>query len=317
MAKTPSSRARAPKKAPATGEKPDPFDGYDILVINSLIEDPLFGEVTEKAVGGKQADKLVVTVVTYGGQANVAYRISRLLQSMYDDIAVYVPSLCKSAGTLIATSGNQLVMTPFGEIGPLDVQLLERDELGERKSGLTMRSALEDLKGHSFDLFQHFMMEIKAKSGGTVSFRLAAELASSITSGLMHNVYDQIHPDVIGKDFRDLSVATKYCERLNKRFQNIKPRGINRLVHEYPSHDFVIDYEEAKEIFHRVTRPSARLIELAQDKGNLLMVPNVKKSVVEMIPWAAPTSATGGQDGANDGNAGATEDGVGAQTANA
>jgi hypothetical protein len=283
------------------------YDGYDVLIVNGLIEDELFAQITKCIGDGKKSDNVIVTLVTYGGQANAAYRISRLLQSMYNDVVVLVPSLCKSAGTLIAASANKLVISPFGEIGPLDVQLLERDEIGERKSGLTMRSALEDLRVQSFEMFSDFMLEIKRASSNNVSFRLAAELARDMTTGLMGNIYCQVHPDVLGKDFRDLSIATKYGERLNVKFGNVKSDGIHRLVHDYPSHDFVIDHQEALDIFERVELPSSRLWDLIKRRRNQLMAPRVKSFVVEIETWPA-AEAPEESEGTENGKRGGTED---------
>lgn len=294
------------KPAPAKAANDAEYDGYDVLVVNGLVEEPLFAQIA-KVLQDKVSDNAIVALVTYGGQANAAYRISRLLQGMYNDLVVFVPSYCKSAGTLIASAGNKLVISPFGEIGPLDVQLAERDEIGERKSGLTMRSALEDLRVQSFELFSDFMLEIKRASGNNVSFRLAAELARDVTTGLMGNIYCQVHPDVLGKDYRDLSIATKYGERLNKKYGNVKSDGIARLVHEYPSHDFVIDHQEATEIFERVELPTPRLWDLVKRRGNQLMVPKVKNFLVEMETWAAPAATE--SEGANDDNSGEPEGG--------
>lgn len=300
--------ARRPAKAKA---KPAPeadstYEGYDAIIMNGLIEESLFAQLTKALGEGKKSDKAVLALVTYGGQANAAYRISRMLQGMYNDLVIFVPSLCKSAGTLIATAGSKIVISPFGEIGPLDVQLPERDEIGERKSGLTTRSALEDLRSHSFELFSDFMMEIKNRSGSNVSFRLAAELARDVTIGLMGNVYQQVHPDALGKDFRDLSIATKYGERLNRKFGNLKADGIAKLVHEYPSHDFVIDHEEAGEIFNRVELPQPKLWDLVKRRRNQLMVPKVRNFVVEIETWPAGDASVRGE-GAND------DDGSGAE----
>lgn len=290
---------KAVEALPAEGSD-DQYAGYDVLIINGLIYDELFAKVTKCVAQNKKSPKVVVALVTFGGHANAAYRISRLLQGMYEDIVVFIPSYCKSAGTLIAAAANRLVFSPFGEIGPLDVQLIERDELGERKSGLTMRSALEDLHARSFELFESFMMGIKEASSNNISFKLAAEVARDSTVGLMGNIYSQIHPDVIGKDFRDLSVATHYGERLNKKFGNLKSKGIDRLVHGYPSHDFVIDCDEAQEIFERVELASEQLLALVQKHGNLLMVPNVNQFVVKMETWPANEGQAGEEGEAND-----------------
>jgi hypothetical protein len=133
--------------------RPDQFAvDYDFLLINHPVDDGLFSEVLGCVTEHRKNSKVVVFAVTYGGSANVAYRIARFLQTMYERVVVCVPSVCKSAGTLIAAGAHCIIFTPFGEIGPLDVQQSRRDEIFGRRSGLTTRSALADLKSHSFDL---------------------------------------------------------------------------------------------------------------------------------------------------------------------
>src|SRR5690348_131671 len=89
----------APPAAPASD---DPFaSGYDFLLINHDIDDNLFPDVLSCVSKNKKNDRVVVIVVTYGGSANVAYRVARYLQTVYREIVAFVPSICKSAGTLI------------------------------------------------------------------------------------------------------------------------------------------------------------------------------------------------------------------------
>jgi hypothetical protein len=262
----------------------DPYAvGHDVLLVNGTIDEQLFSQIVQAVTRQKSNDKVVVGLVTYGGQANHAYRIGRYLQSIYQTVVVFIPSLCKSAGTLVAAAANRLVMSPFGEIGPLDVQLLQRDELFGRRSGLTTRSALADLKGHSFDLFENFMLGIIRRSGGAVSFRLAADLSARATSELMSGVYSQINPDTLGQDFRDLSVATEYCKRLNDAARNLKVGAIRRLVNDYPSHDFVIDLQEAKTLFEHVDLPTVSLYRLLTAKITVLGTPKTGAPLVEMV----------------------------------
>lgn len=286
MARAPRKTASKPKAAnDEKGGKPTgKYAGHDILLVNGAISDRLFAQIVKATTNDKVAERVVVVLVTYGGQANAAYRIARFLQVMYEDVTVFVPSFCKSAGTLIVTGANELLMTPYGEIGPLDVQLIQRDELGERKSGLTIRSALEDLKSHSYELFEHFMHSIKDSSGGAVSFKLASEIATQVTTGLLDRVYEQVHPDVLGKDYRDLSVATEYGQRLNSKYRNLKDGAINRLVHEYPSHDFVIDFREAQELFERVSVPNLQEFPIIRERQRDFMVAKQGQGIVELIP---------------------------------
>ncbi len=277
------------QRKPAGNENASPriedrfANGYDFLLINHEIDGELFADVLGCVTAKKQNDKVIVVLVTYGGSANVAYRVGRFLQTMYEEVVVFIPSLCKSAGTLLVAAAHCVIIIGFGELGPLDVQLSKRDEIWGRRSGLTTRSALEDLKNYSFELFEHFMFSIIGNSRGSVSFRLAADIAAKATSQMMSSIYEQINPEALGQDFMDLSVAEKYCERLNKKSSNLKPGAIHRLVYDYPSHDFVIDFEEAKEIFHNVELPTETILTLLK-QSEIIMRPKMGvQGIVKML----------------------------------
>lgn len=257
--------------------------GYDFLLVNSSMDEPCFGEVLKQTAENKKNAKLVLIIVTLGGYASPAYRIGRYLQSVYDELAVFVPSLCKSAGTLLATCGNELLISPFGEIGPLDVQLPQKDEILRRRSGLTTRTALLDLPTHAFQLFEHFMLQIINASGGTVSFKLAADIAARVTGDAMSKIYEQINPDCLAEDYRDLSIATQYGRRLNQFARNIDEEGIERLVNSYPSHDFVIDLEEARTLFKRVDLPSQTLYNIMADEVEAMTRPAFRPRIIRML----------------------------------
>ena len=170
--------------------------GADIILANGPVDRLLFDGIIQAALEAKDSKNrtVVLCLVTWGGLADSAYRIGRFLHSFYDDVVVFVPSYCKSAGTLIACSANSIVMSPFGELGPLDAQILKRDELSERRSGLITNYALEELERVSFNLFEHFMLKIKQR-GGSISFKMASEIAANITSEMMKNVYQNINLD--------------------------------------------------------------------------------------------------------------------------
>ncbi len=244
------------------------------------MEGDLFIRVIRAVSTSKKNKKLVLFLVSWGGVADAAYRTGRYLQSAYDSITVFIPSSCKSAGTLLAIAGNCIIMSPFGELGPLDVQLRKKDEIFGRRSGLITRAAISDLQEHTFDLFEYFMLKIINNSYGNVSLKVAADISAKVSGDIMSKIYEQIHPDSLGQDFRDLSVATKYCERLAKWSKNISDEGIKRLVHEYPSHDFVIDSEESKEIFEHVDLPTPTLLRLLRENIDCLMEPRDNVNVV-------------------------------------
>jgi hypothetical protein len=150
------------------------------------------------------------------------------------------------------------------------VQILKPNELGARKSGLLSRSATDALAESSLELFEYFMLNIITKSEGNISFKLASEVSSSMVSGLMAPIYGQLNPEIIGSDHRDLNVALEYGTRLAENSKNAKKSSVTKLVREYPSHDFIIDDDEAKTLFSRVETPKDSLYELLGFLGSIV-----------------------------------------------
>ena len=194
-------------------------------------------------------DNVALILTTNGGTADAAYRVTRYLKRSYKKFALYVLGPCKSAGTLLALGADEIVMSCWGEFGPLDVQLIKRDDLAFRNSGLDIAEALKEIKNHAFDTFEKQFIEMISRSGGTISTKMAADIGKALAVGLLSPITQQIDPLQIGEVQRALRVASDYAERLKA-----DPRTITRLIRGYASHSFVIDYDEAKDLF-----PSVRL----------------------------------------------------------
>lgn len=241
----------------------------DIYVYSAAIDHEGFGEVV-RCYGGKKRPNALLILTTNGGLANSAYKIARFFQTQYDEFIIAIPSVCKSAGTLLACGAHRLVMTPFSELGPLDVQLYARDEIGARRSGLLNHSAFEALKIETFELYEHFMLSIKARSGDNISFPLASEVAGDMASRLMEPVFGQVSPEALGSDYRDLQVAVHYGQRLAQHGGNIGNIQVNSLTNDYPSHDFIIDLWEAKQLFSVVEEPEPELYKLISILSNFV-----------------------------------------------
>lgn len=243
----------------------------DIFFYSREIDDEGLGALVRAVTDSKSRDNALLILVTNGGSANAAYRIARFFQKTYSngEFTLFVPGYCKSAGTLIALGAHKLIMDTFSELGPLDVQLLKQDEIGTRKSGLLSKFSFLSLQEASFDLFEHLMLEIKKRSYDQISFRLAAEVSSKMTGELLSGVYGQISPDVVGSDYRDLQVALHYGIRLAEASGNATPGTVTHLVENYPSHDFVIDNEEAAALFNNVAFPSGNLYSLISLLGDV------------------------------------------------
>ncbi len=184
----------------------------DVAIFNGEIKSREADEfIIECRARELKRKNLLLIIVTPGGSADAAYRIGRWLQSAYDGgkVTVWVTGWCKSAGTLLAIAGHNLIVSDDGELGPLDVQLSKSDELFEWNSGLTIDSALDALEARAMAMFEAYFMRIMAKSQGRVTFKTATNIASHMVVNLLSPVYSQIDPN---QDWRK-------CQRDERRFR--------------------------------------------------------------------------------------------------
>jgi hypothetical protein len=227
----------------------------DVLFYNAPIERHFDQRVIELCNSIRRREQVALILITEGGDADAAYRIASCLQQKYSKFTLLVPGYCKSAGTLVSLGAHEIALSDQGELGPLDVQLVRKDELFTTQSGLTATSALSALHEHAFKAFEEFMLQIKFRSGDTVTTKMAMEIAANMTSGLFTSVYQQIDPMHVGEAERALEIATQYGRRLSGEGGNlISDSTLNHLVSHYPSHGFIIDLAEAKNIFKNVRR---------------------------------------------------------------
>ena len=218
----------------------------------------------------RKRKNVLLILSTPGGSADAAYRIARCLQRAYNVKAeeitergafyLYVHDICKSAGTLLALGATSLIMSQRAQLGPIDVQLLNEEEVGERRSGLAPRQAMETLSTEAGKTFYR-MFRMMRIGGLQLPTRLAAETAATMAIGIMEPIYAQLDPIRMGEIERFVNIAQEYGERL--RTTNVRDETIEKLLSGYPSHEFVIDREESGDLFERVEVPSDELEFLA------------------------------------------------------
>ena len=197
----------------------------------------------------------ILFLTTSGGDPDAAYRLAACLKRNYSSVAIYIFGRCKSAGTLAVLGAKTLVFGDFGELGPLDVQLAKRDELVASNSGLDIFQAMAVLNNSALECFETCFLTVIAKSGGNISARMAADIATEMAVGLFSPITAQIDPERLGEVQRAVNIANAYGECLDSG--NLKKGALETLVQSYPSHGFVIDFENAQGLFYRVRRATA------------------------------------------------------------
>ncbi|MUG93576.1 hypothetical protein F7734_14540 [Scytonema sp. UIC 10036] len=190
---------------------------------------------------------IALIVETGGGDANAAFKIASFLKRKYQKIILLVFGGCKSAGTLLAIAADEIVMSDFGELGPLDIQVWKEGDI-KYESSLDIKQSLAVIREQAEEMFKHCLFSIinlSMSNGDFITLKTAEEIAQSIAIGLLTPVSGQINSLRLG----ELDRLTKVAEEYGKRLNSAREELVKQLISDYPSHDFVIGYEEVRQIF--------------------------------------------------------------------
>jgi hypothetical protein len=202
-----------------------------------------------QASAGRIEDQKPVALLIQspGGDAHFAYQIARLFQRRASRFTTVVPQCAKSAATLLALAGDQILTGRDAELGPLDVQMLdrEREDFG---SALDAVQALERLNAFSLTAIDQTMQLLLRRTRKRTDILLPHILAYA--SGFVRPLLEKIDTVDFTKKSRELKVAEEYALRLMKpNYDDSKARRIaTSLVEKYPTHGFVIDPTEAENL---------------------------------------------------------------------
>lgn len=230
----------------------------DVLVYAGPIEKPGYHSLCKllDTNAAKRRQNVLLILCTRGGDPNAGYRIARALMHSYgaDKFRVAIPAECKSAGTLVCIGAHSLVFCDKGELGPLDVQFQKGDEIFQQSSGLDILRGMTYLKNDALAAFNQYLLDINGGSG--LSTKVASEIASNLVKGIYEPMYAQIDPIRLGEMNAALQIAHEYGKRLHEKSSSLKTGALAKLIHDYPTHGFVIDRAEARNLFERVQPPN-------------------------------------------------------------
>lgn len=90
-----------------------------------------------------KSDKLDIILETPGGYAEVVEDFIRAIRNRFSEVAMIIPGCAKSAGTIMAMAGDEILMQPTSTLGPIDAQINQR---GKRFSAHAFLTGLEKIK---------------------------------------------------------------------------------------------------------------------------------------------------------------------------
>ncbi len=234
----------------------------DVIVFHGAIGHGGADNLIRIAKRPNRRKNVLLLLTTRGGSADAAFRMARCLQTHYGKLILSIHDACRSAGTLVAIGADEIVLSDFGQFGPLGMLLDSSDTMLESTSGFDVAQALISLNEHTYLYYEKALARIRRESRGLIPTRLAAQMASRLALGVYSNIYQQVDPGQLGHIERAMQVAREYGERLKRH--NLREGAMQRLAAGYPSQSFVIDLKEAKTLFHHVRGPSSIEEELGE-----------------------------------------------------
>lgn len=203
-------------------------------------------EAVKCSADTEERKQVLLVLVTPGGDPHAAYRCASYLCHHFHEFHILVPGWCKSAGTLLAMGAHAIHITTFGELGPIDLQVVEKDaELMD--SSATLHAALDAIRENTFQTYIRYMDDLGQLP--SISLQTRSEISTKLTNGIHASITAKIDPRELGKMHRYLKLCYEYGMRLAERGANLTEAGVRKLVYDYPQHGFVIDQYEAKQLF--------------------------------------------------------------------
>ena len=203
-------------------KKPEP------LFAAQLAQDvlPIVYELLKGKSGKGNVD---LFIYSSGGQIDLPWPLINLIKEYYDEVHAIVPWRAHSAATLVTLGANSIVMGPLASLSPIDPQL--QLKLTEKKE--VVQASVEDVYGY-YDLVNDIL---KLDAPGK------AEALKILAT--------RIYPELLGKvsrTRREIRVIATNLLRLHLTDEDRIERIVKELVETLPSHQYMINRNEATKI---------------------------------------------------------------------
>ena len=188
---------------------------------------------------------LEILIHSGGGDASAAYSLAKFFRRHCKTLNVIVPFTAKSAATLMCLVADNIYLSEWGELGPIDVQVTDPLERGSSQfSPLDEFKSLEFLREYAVESLIYFTGLLLEQSG--MSIKEALHESIPCITAMMKPLYEKIDPLEFGEHRRMLSEGEEYAKRLLQLAKHPNYEIVaTKLVENYPAHGFIIDFREA------------------------------------------------------------------------
>lgn len=258
---------------------------YPLLLTGVFIRDSLVDDVYDDLRTGYSDDTscLEVIVDSGGGDIDATYNLALLFRRFgREKLTFIVPRWAKSAATLLVCAGDNILMTPVAELGPLDPQITVMNPLEDRMeefSPLHIESTLS-------------LIREEYKAGNK-------ELADGLLKRLQF-------PLTLGSFKKSLELGSQYLvnllsSRMLKDNIDLAKAIGEQLTQGYADHTFCIDIQEAQRIglkveellaeqlgvvwnIHRLTKKKHELEQAKKRKELRKRIKELPPELLEKLP---------------------------------
>lgn len=187
-----------------------------------------------------------------GGPLDSAFRTVLFLSRYARALNIYVPRKAKSASTLIAVGANNILMSPFSELGPLDTQIRDPRNPTDFISALDCYQSVDYVREFGFSTLSQALKQLGAVTQGRLNLTDSVNAAAQFAIGSISPMLSQTKSLDFGAWGRSLKMGERYAQILISRtgqVEQVKAERIaSRLVYGYTHHLFPIDITEARDM---------------------------------------------------------------------
>lgn len=188
--------------------------------------------------------KVDFLIISHGGDPMVSYRVMWLLRERFpESVSVVLPYEAYSAATLLACGADEILMHPYSNLGPVDIQLIttKHDSDGEKEN---FEFAVEDLK--------HFFNFLKQD--------LKITDQNLIGKGVEY-VCNELGPIRVGVAKRASELSVSVAEKMLKNHleKKVAKKIAKALSGSFYDHGYPLGRKEAADLGLPVVKPSDEL----------------------------------------------------------
>jgi hypothetical protein len=188
---------------------------------------------------------------TFGGSLDSAFKTMLFVSRFAKRLRVFVPRRAKSAGTLIAIGADELYMSPFAELGPLDTQIRDPRNPTDRVSALDCYQSVDYVRAFGLSTLSKTFRSLAAETRTLIPLPQLVNTSADFSIGSIAPILTQVNALDFGGWGRTLRIGEMYAQTLLSRAGYGEEESLaiaNQLVYGYTHHPFPIDMAEARRI---------------------------------------------------------------------